>query len=521
MVVSSQSFERPTIDIGDGLIMRWSSKADTDNVINLVGDAFRWIPYGDPLPENMVPPPNEYFMAGARRMLSGKNAAMSGHDYALVEDTKRAKGRNPIVACAALHKHPAYYGSINLQFGKPELIACDPEYRGKGLIRRLLFEMIHPASDARGDDLQFIGGIPYFYRQFGYEYALYVCPGTRFENADAVPALAKGETEPYNLRRATVDDIPLLIRLSHPEKRHAIAQVGLHYTPEYWQYTVHDIYEDKQHRFDADRDTRIIVDVKTGMDVGFTVVSHGYLGPQLEAMALEEDLVKYIDAKDSVLRQLFQHARERQEIAAREYELYKKKIGLVTEDDTNGPKPIRFSFGLQLNKEHPLSILVSDKIKDAPNNICDYLLYARIPSYKRFIQKITPELEKRLADSVIAGISGRLRLNFFRRVEGQDCKGLQIFLEKGKIVDVQNWAPLSDAQLLEERLQWKAQGTKAPTIYVASFGPLTFSSLITGKNSVEELVLANGENLIKDNPTRTLLETLFPKVDHHIDSYIW
>ena len=37
----SQTSQRKTIDIGDGLIMRWSTNADTENVANLVGDSFR------------------------------------------------------------------------------------------------------------------------------------------------------------------------------------------------------------------------------------------------------------------------------------------------------------------------------------------------------------------------------------------------------------------------------------------------------------------------------------------------
>lgn len=37
------------------------------------------------------------------------------------------------------------------------------EYRNKGLIRRLFLEMIHPASEARGDIIQFLPGIPHFY----------------------------------------------------------------------------------------------------------------------------------------------------------------------------------------------------------------------------------------------------------------------------------------------------------------------------------------------------------------------
>ena len=89
---------------------------------------------------------------------------MTDRDFALVEDTKREAGKNPIVACVSIHRVRAHYGSVDLIFGKPELIASDPEYRSRGLVGRLLFEMIHPESEARGGALQFIPGIPHFYR---------------------------------------------------------------------------------------------------------------------------------------------------------------------------------------------------------------------------------------------------------------------------------------------------------------------------------------------------------------------
>lgn len=82
---------------------------------------------------------------------------MSEFDYALVEDISRhSTEENTIIACAALHRVRGFYGSAvngidhDFFFGKPELIATDPDYRNLGLVRKLLIEMIHPESDARG-----------------------------------------------------------------------------------------------------------------------------------------------------------------------------------------------------------------------------------------------------------------------------------------------------------------------------------------------------------------------------------
>ncbi len=51
------------------------------------------------------------------------------------------------------------------------MVATDARYRNRGLVRAL-FEMIHARSSAEGHLVQAITGIPYFYRQFGYEYVL-------------------------------------------------------------------------------------------------------------------------------------------------------------------------------------------------------------------------------------------------------------------------------------------------------------------------------------------------------------
>src|SRR5205809_1198915 len=63
------------------------------------------------------------------------------------------------------------YDGIAFGVGQPEFVATHPDYRNRGLIRKL-FEMVHARSEAEGHLVQGITGITYFYRQFGYEYAL-------------------------------------------------------------------------------------------------------------------------------------------------------------------------------------------------------------------------------------------------------------------------------------------------------------------------------------------------------------
>jgi len=79
--------------------------------------------------------------------------------------------------------------------GRPELVGTHPDYRRRGLIRAQ-FKIIHQWSAARGHAMQAITGIPWYYRQFGYEMALEL-HGSRQGSISDVPIRKKGESEPY------------------------------------------------------------------------------------------------------------------------------------------------------------------------------------------------------------------------------------------------------------------------------------------------------------------------------------
>lgn len=70
---------------------------------------------------------------------------------------------------------------------------------------------------AKGELVQAITGIPYFYRQFGYEYALDL-EGHCLVAVWDVPERKDDEPEPYSLRLATVVDIPHLDALYNQER---------------------------------------------------------------------------------------------------------------------------------------------------------------------------------------------------------------------------------------------------------------------------------------------------------------
>ncbi|KAF9200360.1 hypothetical protein BGZ49_009417 [Haplosporangium sp. Z 27] len=494
------------IDIGDGLIMRWSTNADADHIADVVGESFKWLLHDGP--EGVTPPPNEMLISGAKRLLSGKNACMAEYDYAIVEDLNCESGKNPIAACAALHRVRAYYGCVNLLIGKPELIATQNCYRNKGLVRRLMFEMIHPESEAREDDMQFIPGIPHFYRQFGYEYGLTSFNPSKIANIQTIPTLATGDCEPFVLRLATPDDIPYLISKSANEIISPYTQVGLCHGPEYWYWSVRDLPMVAKTKYDCERETRIVVNSATGKDVGFTVVSHIY-ELSLELFALDEDVFVQ-DAIYPILRQLIAIHKERLKV---------RKAQEKGSRDTELIDTTSFHMLLQLHPNHPAIALLGSKLSP-PANTPGYRMYARINDYPRFIQKIIPELEIRLVHSPMAGTTGILRLDFYRKVLGNKSKGLEIIFNKGKIVSARDWSNPGHEVTVEEYLAWKVSDN-IPHVYAAAFAPLTFNTLLLGDRSLNDLEWSYGETVVKDNDTRILLNTLFPKTSHHFDIPMW
>ncbi|KAF9573624.1 hypothetical protein EC968_008261 [Mortierella alpina] len=466
------------IDIGDGLVMRWSSKADADDVGTLLSEAFR------------------------RRLLRGNSAVMTEYDYALVENTRAQPGECPLVACACLHAVPGYYGSVQLQYGKVEVIATHPDYRNRGLVRRLLLEMIHPASDERGDLIQFIQGIPHFYLQFGYAYALRTGERrARIPSLDLIPKLQAGETEAFYLRTVTLADIPYLVKMSTPDRLgRDYTQLGLIFDEAYWKFTTHDVYETKQSIFDASRQTRIIVDTATGKDVGVTVSS--FLGQWQWDLFTLENGVSFLDAVFPVLRGMVKMAKSRY-------------------DHPEAPPEDSFIDHLiiDLGSRHPASQILEPLVQPGDFE----RLYTRIHSYAQFLLKVAPVLEDRLSRSALMGVSGSLSLDFFRKVEGSSGRGLKITMQQGKIVSVEDWVPPTPQErMMEARRRLEGGMIQVQTKeYGASLAPLSFTRLITGEIDVDQLLEQFGESSVKDAESRLLLDILFPKVQHHFSSLWW
>jgi GNAT superfamily N-acetyltransferase len=98
-------------------------------------------------------------------------------------------------------------GGVELHAGEMGIVGTRADWRGQGLQQRLNAYFTRLLNE--GDfDLSHIQGIPYFYRQFGYEYAIPLEGGLRLE----LHSLPEEGAAPL-IRPATAEDIPHLAEL--------------------------------------------------------------------------------------------------------------------------------------------------------------------------------------------------------------------------------------------------------------------------------------------------------------------
>jgi predicted acetyltransferase len=97
---------------------------------------------------------------------------------------------------------------VSLKIGEMGVVGTLPEYRGHGLVRELAKHHRHLLNEG-GYHLSNIQGIPYFYRQFGYEYALPLEGGWRFD----LHLIPDDMPDGFTFRLATKQDISMLMRL--------------------------------------------------------------------------------------------------------------------------------------------------------------------------------------------------------------------------------------------------------------------------------------------------------------------
>jgi hypothetical protein len=429
-------------DLGDGLILRRSTPADAEPLADFCGRI-----HSDDGPNK----PDARIAAWTRDLVARPHPTFHADDFTIIAEA--ATGR--IVSTLNMIPQTWTYEGIPFGVGRPELVGTLPEYRNRGLVR-IQFEEIHKWSAERGDLVQAITGIPFYYRLFGYEMTLDL-GSRRFGYEGNVPKLKEGETEPYLFRRATQADLPFVAQVY--EQASARYEVVCQRTLEIWKYELDGQSFDNAIHYEI-----MVIEDAQGKFVGYFQhsINIGEIGILAQGYELCSG-VSWLEVTPSVARYLWQRGQE-----------YAKRDGKQCH-----------KFGFMLGLSHPAYDALSASLPDERKN---YTWYIRVPDLPAFIRRIQPALEKRLAESIAAGYSGELKISFYR-------DGLRLVFEKGQLQSVESWKP-NPADDDDES---------------AAFPGLTFLQMVFGYRSFEELNYAFADCYWNTTEARRLLEILFPK----------
>ena len=424
-------------ELGDGLVLRRARPSDAEELA-----AFNARIHAEPDAAG----PDEVF-AGWTRDLLFRHPGVGPESFTVVEDTRTGA----IVSSLNLISQTWTYGGVPFGLGRIEAVGTDEAYRRRGLVRTQ-FEVVHEWSRERGELAQGITGIPWYYRQFGYEYALALEGGKRAPR-HLLPDPAAGADGPYRVRPAAEADAPFVAEVdAHGRARYLVSAVR---DATMWRYEI------------AGRGERqwevAVVESAAGEPVGFVAHSWRLQGVRLTVRACElAPGVSWLAVKHSLLRYLRATG-----------EAYEQQHG------TERFEQIRFL----LEHDHPLYEAMPNAVVESqrPDD-----WYIRVPDVPAFLRRVTSVLEQRLAGSVASGYTGEVRLNFYR-------EGVLLSLKDGRLERADPWArpDRHDAS--------------------ASFPELTFLQLLFGHRSFTELEAFFPDCYARDEEGRVLVNALFPK----------
>jgi hypothetical protein len=432
-------------DLGDGLILRHAVPSD--------GDALALF-YGDHLSEGgLASRDGQRLVAMTRDVFTRPHVSLTPNDFTIVEETVSGQ----IVSAMCLIPQTWTYEGIEFGMGRPEYVATHRDFRKRGLIRTQ-FDVVHQWCAERDLVVQGITGIPYFYRQFGYEFALNL-GGQRF--GSRVSKLKDGETEKFRIRVAEEKDIPFMMSVYEHGRRRSM--ISANWPEAHWHNNLHEVSPDNVQRLEF----RVIEHVDTNELVGYLAHPDHLLMSGVYAFHFElRPGVSWLEAAPFVARYLWKTG---QEYAKTETQPCEK-------------------FGFYLGAEHPAYEVLGEQ---TPAVRPPYGWYIRVPDLVGFLHHIKPVLEKRLAESAVCGHSGEYLIGMYP-------KGIKLILERGRIASIEPWKP-----------DHADHGN-------AGFPALTFLQILFGYRSFEELLHAFPDCWWDNDGTRIVINVLFPKKSSNV-----
>ena len=321
------------------------------------------------------------------RRLLRDYADIEGRDIVFVEDT--ASGE---IVSSLLHlPWTLSYGGVLLPVAEMGMVGTLESHRRQGLVR-IQTDYFMQRLQERGCLLSLIQGIPYFYRQFGYEYAMPLEGGLRLSGRE-LPAPPDAA---FWFRPATAEDIPIVQRLYSAAARDL--DIGAVRDEATWRYLL------AEPAGSALRCETWLVEDESGRAAGYFRLPDFHFD---EELAVNEVSQLSGDVALAVLYWLKQAAVERD-------------------------KP-----GIRLNLPAGCTLMQLAHSLGA-HDLGTYAWQVHVPDLAAILRAIGPALEQRLAASPFDGLSRELQLCFYR-------DSVTMRFEDGKLVVVQASGPAQGA----------------------------------------------------------------------------
>lgn len=286
--------------------------------------------------------------------------------WLIVEDT--ATGQ--IVSSLCLIPWTWRYADVTLRSGEMGIVGTLPDYRRRGLVRALDRRFKHLLDE--GDfHLSHIQGIPYFYRQLGYEYALPLEGGWHLR-LDQVPDEASALAGRSRFRRATSGDVPALIGLYDEAARYL--DISAPRDERAWRF----LLEHEPLTAHAS-ETWLLLD-EDDEPRGYWRVARFGFG---DGLIVDEASWLALDAAQAIFGRIKTQAAERN-----------KPFIRLSAPDSNPLITVGRAWGAQ--------------------NAGRYAWQIHVPDPVRLLRQIAPVLERRLAESFLAGITRAVCFDLYR-----------------------------------------------------------------------------------------------------------
>ena len=335
------------------------------------------------------------------------------------------------------------YEDVTLKSGEMGIVSTLESYRNRGLIREQVSRFKELLRDD-GFDLSHIQGIPYYYRQFGYEYAIPLEPGWELELRNISDTLAE-QAAPYHYRRATIEDVPVLMGMYDDTTRPL--QVSTVRSADVWDFVV------ESGRGEIEGETWLMLDGEDRPVGYWRIALHGFG----EGLIVSETSRLSAGPAEALLRHL-------------------KTLAMARN------KPY-----IRLNLPESNDLLRTARWHGAHDS-GTYAWQIHLVNVGRLLCKLTPVLERRIADSPFAGLTQKVSLNLYK-------EAFELDFQRGKLRDVNELGFCDRGEI--------------------NIPPLLLAPLLLGYRSREELKAMYPDVNIWGQG-KALIDVLFPKLESFI-----